>query len=100
MDDPDQLADALHKFVIFSRYPSAHTPPTSSNSRFTQGFRRHDRCHSSLVFRNDCFDQEFAMTRVTALGLLITCVLAPNVYGQQMLGGCPVLPANNIWNTP
>ena len=40
------------------------------------------------------------MTRVTAIGVLIGCALAGNVYGQQMLGSCPVLPANNIWNTP
>ena len=40
------------------------------------------------------------MPRVTALGLLLGLALTSNVYGQQMLGGCPVLPANNIWNTP
>jgi len=40
------------------------------------------------------------MTRVTAFGLLLGIALAGNVYGQQMLGSCPVLPANNIWNTP
>src|SRR5262245_63378695 len=40
------------------------------------------------------------MTRATALALLFGCTIAGNVYGQQMLGSCPVLPANNIWNTP
>jgi hypothetical protein len=40
------------------------------------------------------------MTRVTAIFVLLGCILAGNVYGQQMLGSCPVLPANNIWNTP
>ena len=40
------------------------------------------------------------MTRVTALGVLLGVALAGNVYGQQMIGSCPVLPANNIWNTP
>jgi hypothetical protein len=40
------------------------------------------------------------MTRVTALGVLLGFALAGNAYGQQMLGRCPVLPANNIWNTP
>ena len=25
---------------------------------------------------------------------------AGNAHAQQMIGGCPVLPANNIWNTP
>ena len=40
------------------------------------------------------------MTRVTALGVLFGLTFAGNVYGQQMIGSCPVLPANNIWNTP
>jgi hypothetical protein len=40
------------------------------------------------------------MTRVTALGVLLGFALAGNAYGQQMLGSCPVLPTNNIWNTP
>jgi hypothetical protein len=40
------------------------------------------------------------MTRATALGVLFAFTLAGNVYGQQMIGSCPVLPANNIWNTP
>ena len=40
------------------------------------------------------------MTRVTAFGLLLGIALAGNVYGQQMLGSCPVLPSDNIWNTP
>jgi hypothetical protein len=40
------------------------------------------------------------MTRVTALGLLLGIAFAGNAYGQQMLGSCPVLPADNIWNTP
>jgi hypothetical protein len=32
----------------------------------------------------------------------MTCAmaLASNAEGQQVIGGCPVLPANNVWNTP
>jgi len=34
------------------------------------------------------------------LAMLVGITLAGNAYGQQMLGNCPVLPANNIWNAP
>src|SRR5262245_56104106 len=40
------------------------------------------------------------MNRVTVLGVVLGLTLASNVYGQQMLGSCQVLPSNNIWNTP
>jgi hypothetical protein len=40
------------------------------------------------------------MTRVTAFAVLLGCALAGNVYGQQTIGNCQVLPSNNIWNTP
>jgi hypothetical protein len=40
------------------------------------------------------------MTRLTALGVLLGITLAGNVYGQQTIGSCQVLPSNNIWNTP
>jgi len=36
------------------------------------------------------------LSTVCVLGLAIT----DNAYGQPTIGGCPVLPANNIWNTP
>jgi hypothetical protein len=39
------------------------------------------------------------MTRSFWLGLA-ALVVASNAYGQQMIGNCAVLPANNIWNTP
>lgn len=42
------------------------------------------------------------MTRA-ASGLVLTVALAalPHaVQAQQVIGGCQVLPANNIWNTP
>jgi hypothetical protein len=40
------------------------------------------------------------MTRWTAALMMCFVALAANAYGQQMIGSCPVLPANNIWNTP
>ncbi len=40
------------------------------------------------------------MTRRTAVLMVCAVAIAGNAYGQQMIGGCPVLPANNIWNTP
>lgn len=40
------------------------------------------------------------MTRATALSLLLALALTGKAYGQQVLGSCSVLPANNIWNTP
>jgi hypothetical protein len=40
------------------------------------------------------------MIRPTALGVILGTLLAGNAYGQQMIGNCPVLPADNIWNTP
>jgi hypothetical protein len=39
------------------------------------------------------------MLRLSTL-VLVAVALAGNAYGQQMIGGCPVLPADNIWNTP
>ena len=33
------------------------------------------------------------------LAVLAAVVAAP-ASAQQMIGGCPVLPADNIWNTP
>jgi len=39
------------------------------------------------------------MTRSLWFGLA-ALVVASNAYGQQMIGNCAVLPANNIWNTP
>jgi hypothetical protein len=40
------------------------------------------------------------MNRSMILGVGLGVLLAGNAYGQQMIGSCPVLPANNIWNTP
>jgi len=40
------------------------------------------------------------ITRIAAVGVLIGFVLTGNVYGQQTIGSCQVLPSNNIWNTP
>ena len=40
------------------------------------------------------------MIRQTAVLMVCAAAFAANAYGQQMIGGCPVLPANNIWNTP
>ena len=40
------------------------------------------------------------MIRATALTLTFAAALAAPAYGQQMIGSCPVLPADNIWNTP
>ncbi len=39
------------------------------------------------------------MTRSTAL-VFFGLIFASDAYGQQTIGGCSVLPANNIWNTP
>jgi len=40
------------------------------------------------------------MTRSTCLGFIVGLAFAGNAYGQQVIGGCPVLPPDNIWNTP
>src|SRR6188768_2528429 len=40
------------------------------------------------------------MMRATAITVLMATALTAPAYGQQMIGGCPVLPADNIWNTP
>ena len=39
------------------------------------------------------------MTRSIAF-VFVGLIFASNAYGQQTVGGCSVLPANNIWNTP
>jgi hypothetical protein len=39
------------------------------------------------------------MLRTITVGL-IGLVFAGNAYGQQTIGNCSVLPADNIWNTP
>lgn len=36
----------------------------------------------------------------TLSSLLLLCLVAPLAWGQATIGGCPVFPANNIWNTP
>jgi len=40
------------------------------------------------------------MARSALLGLMVWAALAGTAGAQQTLGGCSVLPANNIWNTP
>lgn len=40
------------------------------------------------------------MNKLAVLGTVLSVALAGDAYAQQMIGGCPVLPANNIWNTP
>jgi hypothetical protein len=40
------------------------------------------------------------MNRSVVLCALAAVALAGNAYGQQMIGSCSVLPADNIWNTP
>ncbi len=40
------------------------------------------------------------MIRSTGLGIVFGVLLAGNALGQQTIGTCAVLPANNIWNTP
>jgi hypothetical protein len=44
------------------------------------------------------------MTRAAASGVVLAAALAVAIPGaaeaQQVIGGCSVLPANNIWNTP
>ncbi|HUR32416.1 MAG TPA: hypothetical protein VM032_01380 [Vicinamibacterales bacterium] len=40
------------------------------------------------------------MIRATILGAAFTLSLAGPTFAQQTIGGCSVLPANNIWNTP
>ena len=40
------------------------------------------------------------MTRSIWLGFVLGLAITSTAYGQQVVGGCPVLPPNNIWNTP
>ena len=40
------------------------------------------------------------VARSTSLLVVLGLVGAGNAYAQQTIGACPVLPANNIWNTP
>ena len=40
------------------------------------------------------------MSRSIILGVCLSVLLTGNAFGQQMIGSCAVLPANNIWNTP
>jgi len=40
------------------------------------------------------------MIRSTVLASLVVLGLSCSAFAQQTVGGCPVLPANNIWNTP
>ena len=39
-------------------------------------------------------------TRSSVLAVVLAAACAGPASAQQMIGGCPVLPANNIWNTP
>ena len=38
--------------------------------------------------------------RSISLLVVVGLVAAGTAYAQQTIGTCPVLPANNIWNTP
>ena len=40
------------------------------------------------------------MIRTTVLAVAGALLLASNALAQQVIGGCQVLPSNNIWNTP
>jgi len=40
------------------------------------------------------------MIRTTVLALVCGLTLAANAGAQQLIGGCPVLPSDNVWNTP
>src|SRR4051812_44742764 len=40
------------------------------------------------------------MNRSIVFGVLLGVALAGNASAQQIIGTCPVLPADNIWNTP
>lgn len=40
------------------------------------------------------------MIRTTVLALVCGLALAANAGAQQLIGGCPVLPSDNVWNTP
>ena len=40
------------------------------------------------------------MTRAIALSVALALVAAADAFAQQTIGACPVLPADNIWNTP
>ena len=37
--------------------------------------------------------------RRISLPLVLALLVATSGYGQQVIGSCPVLPADNIWNT-
>jgi len=41
----------------------------------------------------------FSIRRVAITGVLLALRFAATANGQQVVGGCPVLPPNNIWNT-
>src|SRR4029079_17616394 len=66
--------------------------------RATDAVRRRHDCCAGRRARTPGF-QERSMTRSVWFGFA-ALVIASNAYGQQMIGSCPVLPANNIWNTP
>src|ERR1041384_3807130 len=40
------------------------------------------------------------MIRTSVLCLIVGVALVADANAQQMIGSCPVLPADNIWNTP
>src|SRR5262245_58124356 len=44
--------------------------------------------------------EERAMKRLTWLSLVCALLASGRLEAQQVIGGCPVLPADNIWNTP
>jgi hypothetical protein len=40
------------------------------------------------------------MIRATVVAVVLVAATAGTAAAQQTIGGCPVLPADNIWNTP
>ena len=40
------------------------------------------------------------MIRTATIGVMLLALLSGIAFPQQIIGSCPILPANNIWNTP
>ncbi len=55
-----------------------------------------------MRLRDGCRTSKNLIRRLLALqGLLTLTVLSPlSCRGQAVIGGCPVFPANNVWNRP
>src|SRR5262245_49184838 len=64
------------------------------------GCEGYDYCPASPGLPSSRSTRSMFRRAAAVFGLTVVLLLAGSAEAQQMIGACPVLPADNIWNTP